>query len=74
MSHEVQSPSDLLDNAEAAKLLKCSPHTLRTSRHHGLLLGVPAPKHLKMGRAVRYRRQTLLEWLSQFEEKLNTAC
>lgn len=64
---------DLLDNNEAAQLLQCSPNYMRLSRHTGLLFGVPAPAFLKMGRKVRYRRETLLSWLAQFDEKPNTA-
>lgn len=65
--------ADLLDNAPAAAFLHCSPHTLRLSRHTGRLFGVPAPAFLKMGRSVRYRRETLERWLAQFSEKPNTA-
>ncbi len=65
---------ELLDTTEAAALLGCSIHTLKGSRHFGSLFGSPAPAFIKMGRIVRYRRQTLIDWLSQFEEKPNTAC
>ena len=64
---------DLLDNNEAAELVQCSPNYMRLSRHTGQLFGVPAPAFLKMGRKVRYRRETLLSWLAQFDEKPNTA-
>jgi len=72
---DVSRPSlpDLLDNNEAAQLLRCSPNSMRLSRHTGQLFGMPAPAFLKMGRNVRYRRETLLTWLAQFNEKPNTA-
>lgn len=63
----------LLDSQRAADYLTCSEQTLRVSRHTGRLFGVDAPPYRKMGRAVRYDRARLDEWLAQFEEQTNTA-
>lgn len=63
----------LFDSQRAADYLTCSEQTLRVSRHTGRLFGVSAPPYRKMGRAVRYDRARLDNWLSQFEEQNNTA-
>ena len=70
--HHTQNLS--LNNNDAAELLGVSPGTMRLSRHTGeLFKNVPAPSFMKMGRAVRYRRETLISWLEQWGEFENTA-
>lgn len=63
----------LYDSQRAADYLTCSEQTLRVSRHTGRLFGVAAPPYRKMGRAVRYERARLDEWLAQFQEQTHTA-
>ena len=54
----------LLTNRVAAEYLGVSAAMLRLSRHTGeLFKGVPGPKFLKMGGAVRYPIQNLQDWL-----------
>ena len=47
--------SRLLRDKEAADLLGIAPQTLRKSRMDGMLLSVPAPKPICIGRSVRYK-------------------
>ena len=49
-------------------MLSVSYQSLRTSRVTGILLGVEAPKHLKMGQTVRYELETVEAWLNKFRE------
>lgn len=68
------STTDLVDEQlypepEAAALLGLSKNTLRNSRNTGQLLGVPAPRFIKMGVSVRYKGSTLREWRDQFPER-----
>lgn len=58
---DISSP--LLTTGEAAKLLAYSPRSLDNSRVSGLLGGVPAPMFVKLGRTVRYRKDTLEIWV-----------
>jgi len=60
--------SKLLKTKELAEMLSVSYQSLRTSRTTGLLLGVEAPKHLKMGQTVRYELETVEAWLNKFRE------
>ena len=57
--------SRLLRDKEAADLLGIAPQTLRKSRMDGMLLSVPAPKAIYIGRSVRYKLATLMEWVEQ---------
>ncbi len=55
---------------EAAALLsnqlaKCSHHTLIKARSTGILWGIKAPAHVKIGRAVRYNAAALNEWVDR---------
>jgi len=50
----------LLSEREAAALIGMSCAYLRMTRTNGLSAG---PRYLKLGRAVRYDRADLLEWL-----------
>jgi len=49
----------LLDQKEAAKILKKSPAWMERSRWDG-----SGPPFLKIGRAVRYPKDALLEWIA----------
>ncbi len=62
----------LTEKEAANELIGCAPQTLRISRCTGKLMGVAAPEYIKIGRSVRYKRETLEKWLSQFEEQATT--
>lgn len=52
---------DLLDEKQAAKIVKCLPHTMavwRCRQPH------KSPPYVRLGRKVYYRRQDLREWLA----------
>jgi len=55
----------LLSEAEAAEYLNVSRPYLRLSRMNGFVGSgnVPAPPYVKMGRAVRYRKADLDQWI-----------
>lgn len=58
----------LVDNVEAAKILSVSPETLIKSRSSGLLMGIVAPPHVKLGtRSVRYKMSDLEGWVSSMQ-------
>lgn len=57
----------LLTSKEAAHRFGIADITLRTSRTTGKLFGVDAPKHIKLGRTIRYRAEELEAWLGQME-------
>lgn len=59
--------NSLLAEKEAAPILGVKPQTLALSRMTGSLLGVPAPKHIKFARAVRYRLSDLQDWLDALD-------
>ncbi len=48
-------------------LICAAPTTARIARITGTLLGRPAPKFVKRGRAVRYRLADVLGWLEEGE-------
>ncbi|CAM4016047.1 DNA-binding protein [Vreelandella rituensis] len=56
-----------LAERQAAEYLGFAPATLRQSRHTGKLAGVCAPKHIKLGRSVRYYASDLDTWLKSTE-------
>lgn len=58
----------LRTNEEAAGILGISPVTMKISRSTGTLLGVPAPRFLKMGRLIRYEDIVLQDWIDQFRQ------
>jgi hypothetical protein len=60
---------NFLTSKEFALELKISEVTLRQSRSTGMLLGVCAPKHLKMGRQVRYTKEALRDWIDSLEKE-----
>lgn len=57
---------DLVTEPEAAKALGVSPGTLKAARLHRLqsnpLRDLP---HVRIGRAVRYRRADIVEWIDR---------
>lgn len=62
--------SEFITTKEAAALLsnqlaKCSHHTLIKARSTGILWGIEAPAHVKIGRAVRYNAAVLKEWIDR---------
>jgi hypothetical protein len=61
------------DEKQLAAELSISPATIRKSRVTGTLLGKPAPKFLKLGKAVRYTRESIDSFKAQFAEVSNTA-
>ncbi|MHC4705579.1 MAG: helix-turn-helix transcriptional regulator [Planctomycetota bacterium] len=74
ISLERSAADPLLRQNEAAQYLGVSPAHLRLSRHTGeLFKGCEAPRYVKLGHAVRYRKSTLDEWLSGLQEFHNTA-
>lgn len=62
----------IFTNDGAAALIKCSGSTLKNSRSTGILFGREAPRYVKMGRRVVYKRSDLLEWLDGFPTYQNT--
>ncbi len=63
----------LLDDHALALFTGIAAATYRKSRSTGTLLGRPTIPFLKMGRSIRYRKEDVLEWLSQFDTYANTA-
>jgi excisionase family DNA binding protein len=58
-NHEAQAGLDiLLDEQEAARLLKISDRTLQAWRVKNV-----GPAWVKVGRTVRYRRRDLIAWI-----------
>jgi hypothetical protein len=56
----IQAEFDLLTENEAAALLRLTPSALRSWRQRGL-----EPPFIRVGgRAIRYRRQDLVDWLA----------
>ena len=53
----------LLSSKDLASILCVSGQYVTESRISGELMGYKAPKHLKMGRTVRYSESTINEWL-----------
>lgn len=41
--------------------------TLRKSRLSGYLLGVPAPRHIKIGHTIQYRIEDIIDWIECVE-------
>ena len=58
-SHSEANFESLLDVAEAAKLLRIHPKTLRSKARRGIIPGV------QVGRLWRFRPSALNEWLDQ---------
>lgn len=47
--------------------LQLSDCTLRKSRLTGYLLGVQAPRHIKIGNSVQYRIEDIIDWIEMVE-------
>ena len=62
----------LVGDKEAAPIIGAEPSTLKNSRYTGILAGVEPPAYLKIGRAVRYEVETLLQWRDQFQRRTST--
>lgn len=61
--------SNLLTPKEAAEYLGYSDTYLRSARTNGVLAGVKPPAHIKRGKFVFFKKETLDTWLAQFEEQ-----
>lgn len=56
---------ELLDERESARYISMSPAFLRCGRSTGTVGNrTPSPPFLKLGRAIRYDRRDLDEWLA----------
>lgn len=60
----------MVNDKEAATILSVAPQTLRHSRCTGYLLGIPAPKHIKFGKSVRYKVSEIESWVKGLEGQL----
>lgn len=58
----------LLTSKDLADILCVSSQYVNESRVSGFLMGYKAPKHLKMGRTVRYEESTVNEWINMVAE------
>ena len=62
-----------LPEKDAATYIGLAPATLRQARCHGEQEGkTPVPKHIKIGRAVRYLKEDLDAFLDEMREQMNT--
>jgi hypothetical protein len=62
----IEPIAGLMNEVQAARYLATTSNTLRLSRHTGQLwLDVPAPKFVRAGRAVRYVKADLDEWIAR---------
>lgn len=59
MEHNEQRQPPILDECEAAQLLRVSIRTLQQWRVNGR-----GPEFIKLGRSVRYQRETLTKWIA----------
>lgn len=64
---------ELPEQAVFPGLIPAQPTTARKSRCTGTLLGRPAPRFVRRGRAIRYRLKDVLEWLEAAESFASTA-
>lgn len=54
----------MMDTLAAASLIGANPMSLKRSRVNGeLYKGIKTPPFVKLGRAVRYHRSDLVDWL-----------
>lgn len=60
-----QKMADLITEADAAEYLGFKPATLRQARWKGELAGIKPPKHVNLGRLVRYRTADLDQWVDE---------
>ena len=61
--------SELLTAKEAAEYLGYAEISLRSARSRGVLAGVKPPAHIKRGKLVFFKKETLDKWLDQFQEQ-----
>lgn len=64
---------ELPELAVFPSLIPVQPATARKARTTGSLLGRPAPRFVKRGRAVRYRLKDILDWLDDGDTYGSTA-
>ncbi|OHV07483.1 hypothetical protein [Kushneria phosphatilytica] len=64
---------ELPETAIFPHLIPAQPATARKARTTGSLLGRPAPRFVKRGRAVRYRLKDVLDWLADGDAYGSTA-
>jgi predicted DNA-binding transcriptional regulator AlpA len=57
-----ENPEDLLHERDAAKILNLSVYWLRRKRWEG-----SGPPYVKLGRAVRYKRGALRQWINDHQ-------
>jgi predicted DNA-binding transcriptional regulator AlpA len=60
MAQQASDPERLLNEIQAADLLRLSSRTLQAWRSQGV-----GPEYVKAGRAVRYRRSAIIAWTEQ---------
>jgi hypothetical protein len=58
----------LINTADAAQMIGIRPETLRQWRMIG-----QGPSFLKLGKLVKYRRSTVLQWIDNLEEQTITS-
>lgn len=54
-------------------IIAVQPTTARKARCTGTLLGRPAPRFVRHGRAIRYRLKDVLDWLADGDSYASTA-
>lgn len=64
---------ELPEQAVFPDLIPAQPTTARKARCTGILLGKPAPRFVKRGRAIRYRLKDVLDWLADADDYGSTA-
>ncbi|WP_018402657.1 hypothetical protein [Marinobacter gelidimuriae] len=64
---------ELPESAVFPYLIAVQPTTARKARCTGTLLGRPAPRFVRHGRAIRYRLKDVLNWLVDGESYASTA-
>jgi len=64
---------ELPESAVFPHLIVVQPTTARKARCTGTLLGRPAPRFVRRGRAVRYRLKDVLDWLADGDSYSSTA-
>ncbi|MDT8880820.1 hypothetical protein RSO68_15210 [Halomonas saccharevitans] len=64
---------ELTEQAVFPGLIPAQPTTARKARCTGILLGKPAPRFVKRGRAIRYRLKDVLDWLADADDYGSTA-
>jgi len=64
---------ELTEGVVFPHLIPAQPTTARKARCTGILLGKPAPRFVKRGRAIRYRLKDVLDWLADADDYGSTA-